>query len=156
MTTASEHGALAIRPIDVVKAELGAGCPPGTRVVIDWFAALTRGDLDGALALMDPKGPYFLLRQRTTISNAQFYDVMSKLVGTTFTSPIAWSVGPITEQQDRVAVVAASNAPLSAGGIYENLYHFLFRIERARIKEVYEFADTFRSAQTFSKPPGQS
>jgi ketosteroid isomerase-like protein len=154
VTTASEESALALCPVRAVRDGLASAAGPGVRCVVDWFAALSEGRLDDAMAMMVPEGPYFLLRQRLTVTNAEFGRIMAGLVGSTFTRPIAWSLGAITEQDDRVAAMAGSHVPLVAGGIYENLYHFLFRIRDGLIFEVYEFGDTFRSAQTFAKPPG--
>lgn len=156
MSAMPAAGGLGLRPVRMVRDELGAGAGRGTRLVVEWFTALSEGRIDDAMRAMEPSGPYFLLRQRTTITNAEFCKIMTGLIGTTFTRPIAWSLGPITEQDDRVAAMAASHAPLVAGGVYENLYHFLFRIRDGRILEGYEFADTFRSAQTFSTPPGKN
>ncbi len=154
MNAMSEQGALALRPAQTVRETLPSSTAAGARAVVDWFAVLSEGRFDDAMAMMAPDGPYFLLRQRQTITNSAFGGIMAGLVGTTFTHPIAWSIGAITEQEDRVAVMAGSFAPLVAGGTYENLYHFLFRMNHGLIFEVYEFGDTFRSAQTFSKPPG--
>lgn len=145
-----------LRPAQTVFAELGPDAGPGTRVIAAWFAALSEGRGDDAWALMDPAGPYFLLRQRTTITNAEFGRIMTGLVGTTFSRPIAWSLGAMTEQDDRVSAIAAGEVPLVAGGTYDNLYHFLFRVEGGLIREGYEFGDTFRSAQVFAKPPGEA
>lgn len=146
----------ALRPVAEVRAALGGGTGPGTRQVVEWFAALTEGRVEDAVGLMVADGPYFLLRQRVTITNAEFGKIIEGMVGPTFTGPIAWSLGDITEQEDRVAVMAGSSVPLVAGGAYENLYHFLFKIDAGKIHAVFEFGDTFRSAQTFAKPPGES
>lgn len=145
-----------LQPAETVLAQLDPGTGPAARLVVEWFAALSQGRLDEAWAMMEPTGSYFLLRQRKTISIADFNTVMAGLVGTTFTRPIAWSLGTITAQDDRVSVIAASHVPLTAGGAYENLYHFLFSVRDGLIQEGYEFADTFRSAQTFAAPPGES
>jgi hypothetical protein len=146
---------LALRPAQTVRAELAPGAGPGTRIVVDWFVALCEGRFDDAMLMMEPSGGYFLLRQRKTITNAEFGKIMKGLIGTTFTRPIAWSLGPITEQDDRVSAMAGSHVPLLAGGTYENLYHFLFHVRDGRISAGYEFGDTFRSAQTFAAPPGR-
>jgi ketosteroid isomerase-like protein len=151
----SGEDALALRPVKYVRDELPSGAGPGTRIVVEWFAALSEGRIADAMTMMEPEGGYFLLRQRQTITNAKFGEIMQGLIGTTFTRPIAWSLGLITEQDDRVAVAAGSHAPLTAGGTYENLYHFLFRIRNGLISQGFEFGDTFRSAQTFAKPPAR-
>ena len=155
MSTVSGEEALALRPAQSVRNQPPPGAGSGTRLVVEWFAALSEGRFADAMAMMEPGGAYFLLRQRRTITNAEFGEIMTGLIGTTFTRPIAWSVGLITEQDDRVAVMAGSHVPLTAGGTYENIYHFLFRIRNGLISAGFEFGDTFRSAQTFAKPPGQ-
>jgi uncharacterized protein len=151
----TEASGPALRPVLQVRDDLAPTTGPGVRTVVDWFAALTEGHLDDAMALMAPHGPYFLLRQRLTITNTKFGEIIAGMIGPTFTGPIAWSLGDMTEQADRVAAMAGSCVPLVAGGFYENLYHFLFRLKDGLIHEVYEFGDTFRSAQTFAKPPGE-
>jgi ketosteroid isomerase-like protein len=155
VVSAADEATLPLRPAVEVLGALPSDAGPGTRVVTAWFVALSEGRFDDALAMMEPDGAYFLLRQRKTITNADFAAIMKGLVGPTFTQPIAWSLGPITEQGDRVAAIAGSSAPLATGGSYENLYHFLFRLKGGRIVDGYEFADTFRSAQTFAAPPGE-
>ena len=144
-----------LTPAGQVLADLDPEATPACRLVVEWFAALSQGRAEDAGAMMEPAGSYFLLRQRKTIPIAEFTRIMSELVGTTFTRSISWSLGTITAQDDRVAVIAGSSVPLAAGGSYENLYHFLFRVGGGRIQECYEFADTFRSAQTFAAPPGE-
>ncbi len=155
MSAAAVQTGPVLQPVEEVRAALTPGTLPGTRLVVEWFTAMSAGRVDDALALMVADGPYWLLRQRITITNTEFGKIMSDLVGTTFVQPISWKLGAITEQDDRVAVVAESYAPLIKGGVYQNLYHFLFRIENGLIRDGYEFADTFRSAQTFAAPPGQ-
>jgi ketosteroid isomerase-like protein len=145
----------ALEPAESVLARLGDDATPATRLVVQWFAALSKGRTAEAWAMLNPTGSYFLLRQRKTISLEDFSKIMDGLVGATFTDPIHWSLGTITAQDDRVALVAGSYVPLVNGGTYENLYHFLFRVKDGLIQEGYEFADTFRSAQTFAAPPGE-
>jgi len=144
-----------MRPVAEIHGALDATAGSGTRLIVAWFLALSEGRVDDALSLMVPDGPYFLLRQRKTITNTEFAGIIRGLVGTTFLKPINWSLGAMTEQGDRVAAIAGSRVPLASGGQYENLYHFLFRMQGSRIFEVLEFGDTFRSAQTFASPPGQ-
>ncbi len=144
-----------LEPAEAVLARLGDDATPATLLVVRWFATLSEGRTAEAWAMMDPAGSYFLLRQRKTISLEDFSKIMDGLVGTTFTRPITWSLGTITAQDDRVALFAGSYVPLVAGGTYENLYHFLFRVKNGLIYEGHEIADTFRSAQTFAAPPGE-
>ncbi|ATE64590.1 nuclear transport factor 2 family protein [Rhizorhabdus dicambivorans] len=152
---APESPAVVLRPSSEVLVGLGADVGAAARLVVQWFATLSEGHLDEAWAMMERTGSYYLLRQRKTISIADFTAVMSGLVGTTFAGPIVWSLGAVTAQDGRVSVVAGSKVPLTKGGYYENLYHFLFRVEDGLIREGYEFADTFVSAQTFAAPPGE-
>lgn len=146
----------AVRPAQDVLASLSPNAGSEEQLIVRWFALLSEGRLTDAWKLMDPTGSYFLLRQRKTISIADFTATMDGLIGSTFTRAIQWSLGTITAQDERLSVIASSHVPLVAGGAYENLYHFLFRIVGDKIVEGYEFADTFRSAQTFAAPPGEA
>jgi ketosteroid isomerase-like protein len=55
---------------------------------------------------------------------------------------IAFRIDTMTAEEDRVAVVVESYAEFAEQGIYNNLYHFLFRIVDGRITRIWVYYDT--------------
>ena len=141
-------------PVGEARAALGDS-EDSKRVVLDWFEALSTGRLEDAYELMDPDGGYWVLRQRTTVSNARFAEIFSDAWNNTFTDGIVFTVGALTAEANRVAAVIEGHATLAGSGErYDNMYHYLFTVDGARISHVCEFADTYRSAQAFAPPGG--
>jgi ketosteroid isomerase-like protein len=125
------------------------------RLVLDWFEALSTGRLEEAYKLMDPDGGYWVLRQRTTLSNARFAEIFTDAWNNTFIDGITFTVGALTADANRVAAVVEGHATLaSSGEPYDNMYHYLFTVDGPLIRHVCEFADTYRSAQAFAPPGG--
>jgi len=58
----------------------------------------------------------------------------------------------ITAQDDRVSVVADSKMPLKTGGIYEQTYHWLFKLRDDKIVEVLEYIDILSVWKAFGTP----
>jgi hypothetical protein len=133
---------------------------PAKRVVLEWFGLLSAGKLADAYALMRPAGRYWVLRQRTTVSNERFGEIFTDAYTKTFADGITFTIGAVTAEQigERVqlTVIAEGSAVIAASGSpYLNMYHYLLTVRDGLIEDVCEFADTFRSAQAFA-PPGSS
>jgi ketosteroid isomerase-like protein len=58
-----------------------------------------------------------------------------------------WDVWHMTEEEGRVAILMYRRATGANGKPYNNLYHWLFRLESGRISEVWEVLDTALAAQ---------
>ena len=56
-------------------------------------------------------------------------------------------MGYVTAEDDRVCVEAEIHGPLSAGGEYNNQFHFLFRTRGDQLVEIKEYMDTFHVSQ---------
>jgi ketosteroid isomerase-like protein len=163
-TLASERGefpGLTTVPIEQVLAGLPDVDPlaPAKRLVLEWFRRLSVGELDAAYALMNPTGRYWVLRQRTTVTNERFGEIFTHAYTTTFADGIVFTVGAVTaeaiEDRVQVTVVAEGNSVIAASGTpYQNMYHYLLTVQGGLIEDVCEFADTFRSAQAFAPPGG--
>jgi ketosteroid isomerase-like protein len=151
---------LATVPVDQALADLtGTGAlVDAKRIALQWFLALSEGRLDDAYAMMNPSGRYWVLRQRTTVSNERFAEIFTDAYKNNFRDGITFTVGAITAEAGptavQLAVVTEGHAVLSdSNNPYENMYHYLLTVAGARIQDVCEFADTYRSAQAFA-PPG--
>jgi len=64
--------------------------------------------------------------------------------------PVRQEVDHVTAEDDRVAVMSRGFAVTRAGARYDNLYHFLFRLENGLIDTVWEYNDTALIAHLFA------
>ena len=55
------------------------------------------------------------------------------------------TIGPITAEDDRVAIQCESHADLVSGKTYNNVYHFLFEFHEGKIRKVSEHNDTYHA-----------
>jgi ketosteroid isomerase-like protein len=109
-------------------------------VVTRFFDALTKADFDGAARLIDPNGQWWNLKRVTRPLSATLVRIKDKSSETT--TGLAFRVGTMTAEGDRVSVLAESYAEFPDGRIYNNLYHFLFRLADGRIVNVWEYYDS--------------
>jgi len=63
--------------------------------------------------------------------------------------PMKITAHSVTAQDDRVAVEAECYAELRDGTIYNNQYHFLFRIQDGKIASVREYNNSLHAAQVW-------
>lgn len=63
--------------------------------------------------------------------------------GSLFTGRVAFTVGYVTAEDDRVCIEAEIYGNLAAGGTYNNQFHFFFRTRGGQLVEVKEYMDTF-------------
>jgi ketosteroid isomerase-like protein len=109
---------------------------------------------------MNPSGRYWVLRQRTTVTNERFGEIFTNAYTQTFADGITFTIGAVTAEaiDDRVqvSVVAEGNSVIAASGLpYRNMYHYLLNVQDGLIEDVCEFADTLRSTEAFA-PPGST
>jgi ketosteroid isomerase-like protein len=71
----------------------------------------------------------------------------TKVVEDQFASPLVMIVQTLTAEENRVAVEVESRVTLKNGVFYNNKYHFLFRLEDGKIREVREHNDTLHAHQ---------
>lgn len=110
-----------------------------------YFAAGNAGSGSLMLAMLDRDCFHFQCHAAPPIGYGTDYDGLSRLVdGTrqTFSAPLQMSVEQMTAEEDRVAVIARSRAPLISGGEYRNDYHFLFTIRDGKISRIDEYLCT--------------
>ncbi len=146
----------ATQAVPAARVSLGDALTPSKAVVLDWFEFLSTGRLAEAYKLMADDGHFWTLRQRTAVSSHRFAEIFTDTWRNTFTDGVVFTVGSVTAEDDRVAVVAEAHATIAEGARpYANMYHFLFTVRDGQIVDVCEFADTLRSAEAFA-PPGSA
>jgi ketosteroid isomerase-like protein len=124
------------------------------KVVGDFFATFSRGDIDGVLERMTDDATWWVAGRIDGMSGTNTREQLGTLLrqvkplyktGALTITPIA-----MTAEGDRVAVEAESHAELVSGGVYANQYHFLVELAGGRIRRVREYSDTHHMVETFS------
>jgi ketosteroid isomerase-like protein len=82
------------------------------------------------------------------IGLSQFLELRKGFEGLT-TAPMKLTVTAFTAEDDRIAVEASGSVELKDGRLYENTYHFLFRIRDGLIREVREHNNSAAAAAIF-------
>jgi ketosteroid isomerase-like protein len=86
-----------------------------------------------------------------TYSKAQFTDLLSGVL-TSCKGPIKITPKAFTAEGDRVAVEAESYTETNQGRVYNNLYHFLFKVRDGQIAAVKEYLDTMHTNAVLCTP----
>jgi uncharacterized protein len=109
------------------------------------------GDVDGAFALCDLGGPWWPLSLRKATLLGDMPERYRSFVAAVAPEGVGFHISAMTAEGERVAVMASSEGVLVDGTPYENLYHFLFRIDRGRIAEIMEYCDTAYVRDVFAR-----
>ena len=123
-------------------------------VVLDFFEAFSRGDIDGVLARMTEDATWWVAGRIEGMSGTNTkpqLGVLLRQVKPLYRSG-ALKITPssMIAEGDRVAVEADSYAELVSGGVYANQYHFLIAFRDGLVQSVREYSDTHHMAQTFA------
>lgn len=116
------------------------------QAVLDFFAALNRGDVPALLDTYADDG-YCLTMGRTLISGKFSKEQIRGAAGAifeVFPKGIRFTVKAMTAEGERVAVEAESEGLHVSDKVYSNEYHFLFRFRDGKIIEYKEYMDTER------------
>jgi hypothetical protein len=114
--------------------------------VTGFFAALSRGDYAEAAQLATRDATWWSLTQRETRPLVATLDRIAGRAGDT-SDGLHFTVGWLTAEQDRVSALAESHARFADGRVYDNRYHFLFRLQSGRIAAVSEYHDTAHASR---------
>lgn len=116
------------------------------RIVAGWMDCYSRGDLEGALAHLDDSVVFTLMLQGKTaplpktMTKAEYTQMCASMKERV---PEGLQLKPsgFVAEGDLVAVEAESYGRTTDGRLYNNLYHFLFKIQDGKIKSVKEYCD---------------
>ena len=114
------------------------------QLVRDFMDATSRGDVDAIISAYTPDG-YVETMGRTLISGRFGVDHIRMAAGRIFEAfpeGISFTILNMTAEDDRVAVEAKSRGAHISGRLYENHYHFLYRLRDGKIASLQEFMDT--------------
>jgi ketosteroid isomerase-like protein len=119
-------------------------------VVLSFLEILGRGDLDGAFALTAPSMQWFNLSSRAFTARDDMKAMIAWAFDEMLDGPIRQEIDHVTAEDDRVAVMSRGFGTSKRGDPYNNMYHFLFRLDRGLIDTVWEYNDTALAAKVFS------
>lgn len=114
------------------------------QLVQSFFDAMNRGDVDALVALYHSEGRCWT-SGKTLISGTLTLNQITQGAGAIFEAfpdGLTFTVHAMTAEDDRVAVEAESRGMHASGKLYNNLYHFLFRIRDGKVLELKEYMDT--------------
>jgi ketosteroid isomerase-like protein len=119
-------------------------------VVLSFLEVLGRGNVDGAFALTAPSLQWFNLSSRAFTPREEMKAMIAWAFDEVLAGPIRLEVDHVTAEDDRVAVMSRGFGTTKRGDAYNNMYHFLFRVNDGLIDTVWEYNDTALAARVFA------
>jgi uncharacterized protein len=113
-----------------------------------FIEALSAGELDEAFAMTSPTSVIWLPHPRQALTFGQWRGVYEALMENQFPQGCRYEIGHVTAEDNRVAVVTESFAPMRNGELYNNRYHWLFTIDGGQIAGCEEFMDSLYAHKT--------
>jgi ketosteroid isomerase-like protein len=119
-------------------------------LVRTWFGLINAGKLDEASTLSDPDGKIWAPRVRLEYSFRDWYPMYGRMIGERFADGLAFDLGAVTAEDDRVSVLAEVRARKADGSDYANFYHWYFEADGRRILRAREYNDTLYASLAFA------
>jgi uncharacterized protein len=122
--------------------------------VLEFLGHMVRSELDELVAMLTPDFHMWVAGDLRSSGSFDGPDAVAHLRGTgggssdLFKSSVRLDIGEVTAEADRVCVEAATFGELSAGGTYENTFHFFFRVRDGKVAEMKEYMDTKHVAES--------
>jgi uncharacterized protein len=117
----------------------------GKAVVAAFFAALSNDDIAAVDEIVDPRGEFWVLSHRRAVPAGAWLDGFRHLIRDRAPGGVKFVVSTLTAEDDRVAAVVECHATFDDGRIYENIYHFLIRVDDGRVAQLWEYGDTLHA-----------
>jgi ketosteroid isomerase-like protein len=124
------------------------GLESSKRTALRFLETTVTGDIDGLEALLADDCRVFVAGELASSgwkNKSEFMTHMRRVgggKGSMFAGPVRFDVGYVTAEDDRVCVEAEIHGPLSAGGEYNNQFHFFLRTRGDQLVEIKEYMDT--------------
>ncbi|MFE3060459.1 nuclear transport factor 2 family protein [Nocardia sp. NPDC059239] len=112
-------------------------------IVERFLQAMTQGDAEGVNACMSEDSSYWIgaINLPETLPGSDFARRLRKFFKLSADGKIDIKPVAFTIDGDRLAVEAESVATLKKGGVYRNVYHFVFLCRDGKIIELREYLD---------------
>ncbi|GLQ86506.1 nuclear transport factor 2 family protein [Dyella flagellata] len=127
------------------------------RVVNELFARISKGDLDGMLALLSDDVKWWIAGELEGVPAAGEHD-KKRVAGILanmrqqLKSDLQLSVHSLTAEDGRVCAQVSGHGELTNGKVYRNQYHFLISLQAGKIVSVREYLDTKHVEKTWFSP----
>ena len=125
-------------------------------IVRGFFDALNRRAFQHALNMVGENAGWWSLTSRRAKPVRDSVARIRSLASTLTDNGLTFEVATVTAEQDRIAVTATSHAEFTDGRVYNNHYHFLFRIQDALITNIREYHDTAHANEVLRAPSNRS
>lgn len=127
------------------------------RVVEEFFARFSGGDVAGALGLLAEGATWWIAGRRESQPAAGEHgkEEVARILGNMgarLKDGLRMEVRGMVAEGDRVAAEVESRGELENGRVYNNQYHFLLTVRGGRITAVREYLDTQHVFDTWFKP----
>lgn len=126
------------------------------QIVREFLEVFSSGDVAGILERLHPDATWWVSGTMAGLSDTYTRQQLGVLLQgvTAVYKKGALLITPtsLVGEGNRVAVEAESFAELNNGRVYNNFYHFLFKIADGKILRVKEYMDTQHAFDTFLKP----
>ena len=123
------------------------------RLVTNFLERFIEGGIDAAATLLADDAVWMIpakSRFGASLDRRQAIEAF-RGTGEFFTGRMRFEIHGITAEGDRVAVEVENWVNLNSGGVFNNLYHFLFVIRDGRIAQVKEYFDTLYVSEALGK-----
>jgi ketosteroid isomerase-like protein len=117
-------------------------------IIRQFFERWSARDIDAAFDLTDPAGEWWHLTFGTKIPIGEWAERVRRNQ-VLCSEPAVFTLGTMTQEGDRVSVLATMTSTFVDGEIYWNQYHFLIKVRDGRIVWGREFSDPRRSDEAF-------
>jgi ketosteroid isomerase-like protein len=145
-STDRDHIAQLVIVAPATPPSVGVSAPNTTletnkQTVRQFFERFAAGDVPGAVALFSADATFWYPTTRKTLTMPEFAEGLS-WIKTRLDGPIAFELGEMVAENNKVAVQLESFARTVEGKKFNNLYHVYFEFEGAKIKRGREYNDT--------------
>jgi ketosteroid isomerase-like protein len=126
---------------------------PEKAVIRQFFGRWSARDLDAAFELTDPEGEWWHLTFGQKITLGEWAERVRRNQSLC-SDPAVFTLGTMTQEGDRVSVLATMTSTFLDGRTYWNQYHYLIKVRNGRIVWGREFSDPRLSDEAFRDRSG--
>jgi ketosteroid isomerase-like protein len=125
------------------------------QVIKQYFEAINRGDEQGILGFLTDDFKFECMAVKPErfhfIWDRNAFAAAPRLMSRFMHKPIQIWIESMTGDEDRVAVEAKSHGELKNGKLYENAYHFLFRLRDGKLCSAREYSCSHLAQECFGE-----
>lgn len=124
-------------------------------IVNEYFDAVNRGNEEDISNLLTDDFVFMSMYRKPEYLrfkwNKERFVAQAGIMSSQMKKPIVVTPGTMTAEDDRIAVEAESYGEMKNGKIYDNIYHFLFKLRNGKITEVREYSCSYTAHEVFGE-----